>query len=85
MNILGDLFVKNSEKNEAVKHYTKVAEHYGGQGFAQKAIAVYNKIARINPDSIEISSKLADLHRMKGSVAEARSLHERRRRISETR
>lgn len=72
MNILGDLFVKNSEKNEAVKYYTKVAEHYGGQGFAQKAIAVYNKIARINPDSIEISSKLADLHRMKGSVAEAR-------------
>lgn len=72
MNILGDLFVKNSEKNEAVKHYTKVAEHYGGQGFAQKAIAVYNKIARINPDSIEISAKLADLHRLKGSVAEAR-------------
>lgn len=72
MNILGDLFVKNLEKNEAVKYYTKVAEHYGGQGFAQKAIAVYNKIARINPDSIEISAKLADLHRMKGSVAEAR-------------
>lgn len=72
MNILGDLFVKNSEKNEAVKYYMRVAEHYGGQGFAQKAIAVYNKIARINPDSIEISSKLADLHRMKGSVAEAR-------------
>lgn len=72
MNILGDLFVKNSEKNEAVKHYTKVAEHYSGQGFAQKAIAVYNKIFRINPDSIEISAKLADLHRLKGSVAEAR-------------
>lgn len=72
MNILGDLFVKNSEKNEAVKYYTKVAEHYSGQGFAQKAIAVYNKIFRINPDSIEISAKLADLHRLKGSVAEAR-------------
>lgn len=72
MNILGDLCVKNSEKNEAVKYYTKVAEHYGNQGFAQKAIAIYNKIARINPDSIEISVKLADLHRMKGSVAEAR-------------
>lgn len=72
MNILGDLCVKNSEKNEAVKYYTKVAEHYGGQGFAQKAIAIYNKIARLNPESIEISAKLAELHRMKGSVAEAR-------------
>lgn len=72
MNILGDLCVKNSETNEAVKYFTKVAEHYGNQGFAQKAIAIYNKIARIQPDSIEISAKLAELHRMKGSVAEAR-------------
>jgi tetratricopeptide (TPR) repeat protein len=72
MNILGDLCVKNSEPNEAIKYYTKVAEHYSNQGFAQKAIAVYNKIARLQPDSIEISAKLADLHRMKGSIAEAR-------------
>ncbi len=72
LNILGDLCAKNSETNEAVKYFTKVAEHYGNQGFAQKAIAIYNKIARIQPDSIEISAKLAELHRMKGSVAEAR-------------
>lgn len=72
MNILGDLCVKNSETNEAVNYFTKVAEHYGNQGFAHKAIAVYNKIARLNPDSLEISAKLAELHRMKGSVAEAR-------------
>lgn len=72
MNILGDLCVKNSEPQEAVKYFTKVAEHYGNQGFAQKAIAIYNKIARIKPDSIEVSSKLAELHRMKGSIAEAR-------------
>lgn len=72
MNILGDLCVKNSETDEAVKYFTKVAEHYGNQGFAQKAIAVYNKIARLKPDSIEVSAKLAELHRMKGSVAEAR-------------
>ncbi len=72
MNILGDLCAKNAEINEAVKYFTKVAEHYGNQGFAQKAIAIYNKIARITPESIEISAKLAELHRIKGSVAEAR-------------
>ncbi|CAN5813320.1 tetratricopeptide repeat protein [soil metagenome] len=72
MNILGDLCAKNSETIEAVKYFTKVAEHYGNQGFAQKAIAIYNKIARIQPDSIEISAKLAELHRIKGSIAEAR-------------
>lgn len=73
MNMLGDLHVKNSEKREAVKCYTAVAEHYGGQGFAQKAIAVYNKITKIEPDNIEISEKLAELYKFKGSVREARS------------
>ena len=72
MNILGDLCAKNSEPTEAVKYFTKVAEHYGNQGFAQKAIAIYNKIFRLKPDAIEISAKLAELHRMKGAVAEAR-------------
>ena len=72
MNILGDLCAKNAEINEAVNYFTKVAEHYSNQGFAQKAIAIYNKIARITPESIEISAKLAELHRIKGSVAEAR-------------
>ena len=72
MNMLGDLCAKNSEPTEAVSYFTKVAEHFGNQGFAQKAIAIYNKIARLQPGSLEISVKLADLHRMKGSVAEAR-------------
>ncbi len=73
LNILGDLHIKNSESKEAVHCYTQVAEHYGKQGFAHKAIAVYNKIARLHPNSIEISEKLAQLYQLKGSVAEARA------------
>ena len=73
MNMLGDLYVKNSEKREAVKCYTAVAEHYSGQGFAQKAIAVYNKITKLEPNNVEISEKLAELYKFKGSVREARS------------
>lgn len=73
LNMLGDLYTKNSEKDLAVGCYTSVAEHYSKQGFAQKAIAVYNKITRLQPNSIEISAKLADLYRFKGSVNEARS------------
>ena len=73
LNILGDLYVKNSETKEAVNCYTRVAEHYGKQGFAQKAIAIYNKIARIEPNSTEISAKLAELYQAKGSFAEART------------
>lgn len=73
LNMLGDLYAKNSEKREAVNCYYQVADHYNTQGFAQKAIAVYNKISRIQPDSIEVSTKLAELHKGKGSLSEARS------------
>src|SRR5690606_15532332 len=73
LNLLGDLYTKNSQKNEAVKCYTAVAEHYSNQGFAQKAIAIYNKIAKLEPNSVEVSSKLAELYKVKGSVTEARS------------
>jgi tetratricopeptide (TPR) repeat protein len=73
LNILGDLYVKNSEANEAVSCYTKVAEHFSKQGFAQKAIAIYNKISRLKPNSADVSEKLAKLYQMKGSFAEARS------------
>lgn len=72
MNMLGDLCVKTSDHREAIKCYTAVAEHYGTQGFAQKAIAVYNKIARLEPENLEITERLADLYRQKGSVTESR-------------
>ena len=58
LNMLGDLYAKSSEKRDAVNCYLQVAEHYNTQGFSQKAIAVYNKISRIQPDSIEVSAKL---------------------------
>ncbi len=73
LNMLGDLYAKSADKREAVNCYLQVAEHYNTQGFSQKAIAIYNKISRIQPDSIEVSAKLAELHKVKGSLADARS------------
>lgn len=73
LNMLGDLYSKNSQKSEAVKCYTSVAEHYSHQGFAQKAIAIYKKIVKLAPESIEISEKLAELYKTKGSLNEAKS------------
>ncbi len=72
LNILGDLYAKNRDKQEAVGCFTLVADYYNTQGFSHKAIAVYNKISRIEPGLIEISAKLAELYQSKGSVAEAR-------------
>ncbi len=72
LNTLGDLHAKNSDAREAVNCFTQVAEHYNKQGFAQKAIAIYNKISRIEPASMEVSAKLAQLYQSKGSISEAR-------------
>ena len=60
LNMLGDLHAKASDTKEAVKCFSHVAEYYGQQGFSQKAIAIYNKISRLNPGSLEISAKLAE-------------------------
>jgi tetratricopeptide (TPR) repeat protein len=73
LNMLGDLHTKNSETAQAVRCYTSVAKHYAKQGFAQKAIAIYNKISKIQPNSIEITAQLADLYKQKGSINEARA------------
>lgn len=77
LNTLGDLHVKNSEKSQAVECYVSVAEHYSNQGFAQKAIAVYNKISKLQGASIELSAKLADLYKFKGAMNEAREHYTR--------
>lgn len=73
LNMLGDLYVKAAEPDEAVNCFNQVAEHYAKQGFAQKAIAIYNKISRLKPDSMEVAAKLAHLYQMKGSFAEAKT------------
>jgi tetratricopeptide (TPR) repeat protein len=73
LNMLGDLYAKTSENRDAVNCFMQVAEHYSTQGFAQKAIAIYNKISRFQPDSVEVSAKLAELHKVKGSLSEAKS------------
>jgi tetratricopeptide (TPR) repeat protein len=76
LNMLGDLYSKDADVHSAVKCYRSVAEHYSNQGFAQKAIAVYNKISRLQPGSFEVSEKLAELYKQKGSLKEAKSHYE---------
>lgn len=73
LNILGDMYTKNSQSKAAITCFTSVADHYNNQGFAQKAIAIYNKISKLEPDSVEISTKLAELYKARGSLKEART------------
>lgn len=72
INMLGDLYSKSSDSTAAIRCYKSVANHYAKQGFAQKAIAVYNKISRLDPNSVEVWQKLGELYKQKGSPSESR-------------
>ena len=73
LNMLGDLYVRQNDKQEATQCFLRIAEHYREEGFESKAIAMYKKIDRINPRSPEIANKLALLYESQGLVVDARA------------
>ncbi len=73
LNMLGDLYVRTGQPSEANGLYARVAEHYRGQGFALKAIAMYKKMLRLRPDDLAASVTLAELYAAQGLVVEARA------------
>ena len=62
LNMLGDLYARSDNKQEATQCFLRIAEHYREEGFQSKAIAMYKKIDRLNPRSPEIANKLAARH-----------------------
>jgi tetratricopeptide (TPR) repeat protein len=73
LNMLGDLYVRQNDKQEAIQCFLRIAEHYREDGFESKAIAMYKKIDRLNPRSPEIANKLAILYESQGLVVDARA------------
>lgn len=73
LNILGDLQVRVGNPAAAITCFRRIAEHYREQDFALKAIAMFRKIDRLQPNDIEISTSLADLYAQQELVVEARA------------
>ena len=72
LNMLGDLYVRLNANKEAIQCFERIAEYYNTQGFAHKAIAIFKKILRLQPDTIHIAAKIAPLYQSLGLIAEAR-------------
>ena len=49
------------DRDRAVELYRKLARHFADQGFYARAIAVTNKILRLDPSRREVTRELADL------------------------
>src|SRR5437870_1079590 len=73
LNMLGDLYVRVGDQPAAVLCFRRIADYYREQDFALKAIAMYKKIDRLQPDDTEIATNLADLYAQQGLVVEARA------------
>lgn len=73
LNMLGDLYARVGDKQEAAKCFALIAEHYREQGFNLKAIAMYKKIDRMQPGSPEMAAKMAPLYEAQGQMVEARA------------
>ena len=73
LNMLGDLYTRVGNTAEAIVCFHRIAEHYREQGFGLKAIAMYKKIDRLQPNDIEIATNLADLYAQQDLIVEARA------------
>src|SRR5712664_3708541 len=62
LNILGDLHSRVGNKGAAISCFRRIAEHYREQDFGLKAIAMFRKIDRLQPNDIEIATSLAELY-----------------------
>ena len=49
LNRIGDLWVRVNRTDEAVKVYTRIADHYAKDGFFLKSIAIFKKINKLDP------------------------------------
>ncbi|MFQ5839556.1 MAG: tetratricopeptide repeat protein [Candidatus Methylomirabilales bacterium] len=72
LNTVGDLYARTGNKAEAIKHYMRLGEAYRSDGLSLKAIAVYKKILKLDPEYTDAYMACTDLYAEEGLVGEAR-------------
>ena len=72
LNTIGDLQYRENNKAEALQNFNKLADAFMKDGFTVKAIAIYKKISKIDPNQVEPLLKLAELYILQGLSREAR-------------
>src|SRR5208283_2394443 len=72
LNTMGDLYIRDRNITEGLRQFHRLAEAYVREGFNVKAIAIYRKISKVDPNSIETLLKLGELYQLQGLSREAR-------------
>ncbi|HVT03235.1 MAG TPA: tetratricopeptide repeat protein, partial [Thermoanaerobaculia bacterium] len=74
---LADLYAKQGLAMEAKSQYQVLADYYQKHGDPGNALATYRKIADLDPNSINVHVKLADLYSQNNQSAEALKEYDR--------
>ncbi|MCI0470377.1 MAG: tetratricopeptide repeat protein [Candidatus Aminicenantes bacterium] len=73
--IVGDLELRQNNLNNAVKQFEWIADYYLREGFFAKAIAMYKRVNRIDPNYERASFKLGELYTKQGLLIEAKQVY----------
>src|SRR5215471_6708129 len=71
LNKVGDLYVRMNRPSDSIPYFERIADFYSKDGFFLKAIAIYKKMATIDPADLRIQVRLADLYRAAGQKDQA--------------
>jgi pilus assembly protein FimV len=74
---LADLYAKQGLAMEAKSQYQVLADYYLKHGDPVNALATYRKISELDPNSINVHVKLADLYSQNNQTAEAMKEYDR--------
>lgn len=73
INLIGDLCARIGVNHEAIEYFNRLGEHYAKDGFYLKAIAIYKKITKLEPNNMPSYAKLGHLYAKQGLALEARA------------
>src|SRR2546430_14905769 len=74
---LADLYAKQGLAMEAKSQYQVLADYYLKHGDPGNALAIYRTISELDPNSINVHVKLADLYSQNNQTAEALKEYDR--------
>jgi tetratricopeptide (TPR) repeat protein len=74
---LGDLYLKSGEKEKAVNEYLRSGDLHAEEELNFRAIAIYKKVASIDPQHIEAFHKIAKLYLEEDLLGDAKTSYEK--------
>jgi tetratricopeptide (TPR) repeat protein len=72
-NLLGDLYVRAGQVEQAAAHFTWIADHFAREGFFPRAIALYKKVIKFKPDDEHALLKSAEIAASQGLLMDAKA------------